>query len=203
MFGEIAGGLTLGGLASSAFDLWKVGRASDEASFSRDWQERMSNTAYQRAVADMRKAGLNPMLAFQLGGASTPSGATGDVPGVNPISSALEVQRMSKELKLLDEQVRNVKMDTHKKSQESAVATFEGRLRSWTQKALQDNWDEFQKGAIAPYIMQSAAVASAKAEEAMWKDLGEGGKALGQFGPVIMNLLKLLRRPGGGITINK
>lgn len=47
-----------------------------EAQTNREFQERMSNTGYGRAMLDMKNSGLNPLLAYQQGGASTPTGAT-------------------------------------------------------------------------------------------------------------------------------
>lgn len=69
---------------------------SAEALANREWQERMSNTSYQRAVEDMKKAGLNPILAFANGGASTPGGSAGTISGASmglASSSALGVSR--------------------------------------------------------------------------------------------------------------
>lgn len=46
---------------------------------NRDWMERMSNTEWQRGVEDMKKAGMNPMLAYSQGGASSPSNSAATV----------------------------------------------------------------------------------------------------------------------------
>lgn len=49
-----------------------------EAQKNRDFQKMMSDTAYQRAMADMKAAGLNPILAYSQGGRSTPGGDRGE-----------------------------------------------------------------------------------------------------------------------------
>lgn len=50
-----------------------------QAQLQRDWDERMASTAYQRTMADMKAAGLNPILAYQQGASSFGSGASASV----------------------------------------------------------------------------------------------------------------------------
>lgn len=57
-----------GAIASGAFGMYQARKQMK-------FQERMSGSAYQRAVADMRAAGINPIMAAFKGGASTPGGA--------------------------------------------------------------------------------------------------------------------------------
>ncbi|UPW40906.1 DNA pilot protein [Sigmofec virus UA08Rod_6125] len=92
---------------------------STEAQKQRNWQENMSNTAYQRAVADMKKAGLNPSMMYGAGGAngaSTPSAASassgsghgiGEIAGL--INAASNLMRSSTNNEL-DYQITNSAM---------------------------------------------------------------------------------------------
>lgn len=76
-------GSSIGGTFGSAQALMDFNRemmreankfSAEEAQKNRDWQQEMSSTAFQRAVEDMKKAGINPILAAG-SQASTPSGS--------------------------------------------------------------------------------------------------------------------------------
>ena len=75
------------------------------------FQERMSNTAYQRQVKDLDAAGLNPMLAYvKGGGASTPSGTV--MPMQNAVSAGLSSAESSSRSSLTQKQVPKVGAET-------------------------------------------------------------------------------------------
>lgn len=106
MINPLVGAAAIGAVSSflggSSANAANVRMAREQMRF----QERMSNTAYQRAVADMRLAGINPMLAYMQGGASSPSGASADIQDVvSPaVSSALGAARLKADLQMMDRQ---------------------------------------------------------------------------------------------------
>lgn len=93
------------------------------------FQERMSNTQYQRAVADMRMAGINPMLAYMQGGAGTPSGSTATMNDVvSPaVSSAMHASRLKSELTSMMYQRDNLEQDTSLKTAQRDLAEEQAR----------------------------------------------------------------------------
>lgn len=112
----------LGALIGGIADFFGGERANKANAFqaeqNRLFQERMSSTSYQRVVEDMKAAGLNPMLAYQQGGASSPGGSM-PAPMQNTMGSAVHTAMAYKRQAA---EVENIKADTANK-----IADLPGR----------------------------------------------------------------------------
>lgn len=121
------GSAVIGGVASAQAQKSANKANKDLSREQMAWQEKMSNTAHQREVEDLRKAGLNPILSAGGQGASTGSAqmpeikAANELQGVeNAISSALETRRLKKEVEATDSQIKlNQSAENTQKTQQA------------------------------------------------------------------------------------
>jgi len=172
------GGPIIGSAISGALGLFGGKKQNEEAQLASAqqmaFQERMSNTAHQREVADLRAAGLNPILSANKG-ASSPSGSTYTPQNVGETTarSAAQGAAMASQVQLNKAQIENIQAQTavnsaeaalkmqevksneqefvgtpvymHKKQQEYFDREYMNEMNQWKGRLTKDEWHLLQQ----------------------------------------------------------
>jgi len=181
-----------------------------EARSNRGFQERMSSTAHQREVADLRAAGLNPILSAHGSGASTPSGAQATFD--NPVSSAMAYRLNEASLELLKAQADREGASAGLLRTQAADISSTAAAGRYNLISLQRDMaamDMEQKKSLLPVLLakakeevaltsSSARAAKARAlldeaAEAGARNLEQLERDLGEMGPAVKLLFQLLK----------
>jgi hypothetical protein len=115
------------------------------------FQERMSNTAHQREVQDLKAAGLNPMLSAKIGGASSPGGAQARMENTSAAGTAAAMNSA---------QMANLQANTKKTNAEANVIektgqpTAEANLTKIMQENVSKDIKNQEAGELLKYRLQ-------------------------------------------------
>lgn len=190
---------------------------------NRDWEERMANTEWQRGVKDMMAAGLNPMLAYSQGGASTPNTSAATVEPEDALGrglgSALQQRLLALQIAQQRANINLTEAQTYKTTQEGTSAASAAKYSDeaelaktrLTQKQVEDVIQRFQLNEqeriklveMLPLLKKQAELAnqlselripSAKAEAEFWNSIGGFGKEGSALGKAANFILQLFRR---------
>lgn len=194
---------SIGSIGTGLFNMSSTEKTNEanakQAQMNRDFQERMSSTAYQRGMADMKLAGLNPILAYQKGGASSPTGAQAafTAPKIegNPLGEAvntgLTLRQKSAELANLQQQNKNLQATEHQIAADTILKNATSARTMSEDRILGDKKEssalEAAKAKIDQSIYQNSAGSTLRKAGTIAQETNRTAE------PLVNNASKLLR----------